>query len=46
MPKITIESIYKGYIEKDTNVIQLMQEHSNFIAMYEGYPEFLTMLTH
>ncbi len=23
-----------------------MQEHSNFIAMYEGYPEFLTVLTH
>jgi len=23
-----------------------MREHSNFIAVYEGYPEFLTMLTH
>jgi len=23
-----------------------MREHSNFITVYEGYPEFLTMLTH
>jgi len=24
----------------------MMREHSNFIAIYEGYPEFLTQLTH
>ena len=23
----------------------MMRDHSNFIAVYEGYPEFLTMLT-
>lgn len=23
-----------------------MKEHANFIAMYEGYPEYLTQLTH
>ena len=23
-----------------------MREHSNFIAIYEGYPEFITLLTH
>ena len=46
LPTLTIETIYQAYRERDTNVLQLMKEHSNFIAAYEGYPEFLTMLTH
>ena len=46
LPQVTIETIYQSYREKDQNVIKLMREHSNFIAIYEGYPEFLTMLTH
>ena len=45
LPQVTIETIYQSYREKDQNVIKLMREHSNFIAIYEGYPEFLTMLT-
>ena len=46
VPTVTIENIYQSYVETDPNVIQLMKNHSNFIAVFEGYPEFLTMLTH
>jgi hypothetical protein len=46
LPSISIESIYQQYRETDATVIQLMREHSNFITNYEGYPEFLTALTH
>ena len=46
LPKITLESIYKQNRESDPNILNLMREHSNFITVYEGYPEFLTMLTH
>jgi hypothetical protein len=46
LPKTTIETIYQSYKEKDLNVIKLMQEHSHFIAMHEGYPEFMTRTTH
>ena len=35
-----------GYKESDRTVLDLMREHSNFITVYEGYPEFLTRLTH
>lgn len=44
--KVTLEAIYQSYHEKDMNVLELMKEHSNFIAIYEGYPEYLTQLTH
>jgi hypothetical protein len=44
--KITIETIYQGYSEKDHNVLELMKEHSHFLATHEGYPEYLTQLTH
>lgn len=46
LPTITLESIYLQYREKNLNVLKLMGEHSNFIACHEGYPEFLTRLTH
>lgn len=43
---MTLESIYQSYREKDHNVLKAMAEHSHFIAIHEGYPEFLTRLTH
>ena len=46
MPKITLETIYKQNREGDPNILNLMREHSNFVTVYEGYPEFLTLLTH
>jgi len=39
---VTIESIYANYKEKDTMILKLMNENSNFVTSYEGYPEFLT----
>ena len=27
--------------EKDKNILHLMNEHTNFIQIHEGYPEFL-----
>lgn len=46
LPQITIESIYQGYREKDHNILKVMGEHAHFIEVHEGYPEFLTRLTH
>lgn len=46
LPQITLESLYLQYTEKNHNVLKLMGEHSHFIAIHEGYPEFLTRLTH
>lgn len=46
LPTISIETIYQSYKEKDVTVLNLMREHNNFVTVYEGYPEFLTMLTH
>lgn len=44
LPEITLESLYANYKEKDKDVIQYMNEHSNFIQVHEGYPEFLMSL--
>jgi hypothetical protein len=41
---VTIETIYAGYKEKDTTILNLMNENANFITTFEGYPEFLTHL--
>ena len=29
------------YKEKDQTILQLMNEHTNFIQIHEGYPEFI-----
>jgi len=44
LPEITLESLYANYREKDKDVVQYMNEHSNFIQIHEGYPEFLMSL--
>lgn len=46
LPQITLESIYLTYKQNDLNIIKLMADHSHFIQIHEGYPEFLTKLTH
>ena len=44
LPEISIETLYQNYKEKDKDIIQLMNEHANFIAIHEGYPEFLFLM--
>lgn len=39
---VSLETLYASYKEKDTTILQLMNENANFITTYEGYPEFLT----
>ena len=46
LSKVTIETIYASYQDKDTTILNLMNENANFITTYEGYPEFLTHLVH
>ena len=46
LPQITIETIYQSYRDKDRDIIRVMKEQSNFLTVYEGHPEFLTMHTH
>ncbi len=46
LSSITLESIYQTYREKDHSVLKQMAEFSHFITVHEGYPEFLTQLTH
>ena len=46
LSSITLESIYQTYREKDHSVLKQMAEFSHFINVHEGYPEFLTRLTH
>jgi hypothetical protein len=46
LPSISIESLYQQYRENDQTILGVMREHSNFLQCYEGYPEFLTLLTH
>lgn len=41
LPTITVETLYQQYKEKDEAIIDLMNEHSNFVKLYEGYPEFI-----
>ena len=41
LPEISIETLYMQYKEKDKTIIKLMNEHTNFIQVHEGYPEFL-----
>jgi len=41
LPEISIETLYLQYKEKDKTIIKLMNEHTNFIQVHEGYPEFL-----
>ena len=42
MPPITVESLYQQYKEKDETILDIMNENSNYVRVYEGYPEFLT----
>ena len=42
LPTITVETLYQQYKEKDEVIIELMNEQSNYIKLYEGYPEFIT----
>ena len=41
LPEISIETLYMQYKEKDKTIIKLMNEHTNFIQVHEGYPEFI-----
>ena len=41
LPEISLDTLYEGYKEKDKDVVHYMNEHSNFIQIHEGYPEFL-----
>ena len=41
LPEVSIETLYLQHKEKDKNVLKLMNEHTNFIQIHEGYPEFI-----
>ena len=41
LPEISIETLYMAAKEKDKTILNLMNEHTNFIQIHEGYPEFL-----
>ena len=44
LPPITVESLYMQYKEKDEIILEIMNEHANYIRVYEGYPEFMVDL--
>ena len=44
VPEITIETLYSQYKEKDKTILEVMNEQANFIAVHDGYPEFLTFM--
>ena len=44
LPEISIETLYMQYKEKDKDIMKLMNEHTNFMQIHEGYPEYLTCL--
>lgn len=41
LPTITVETLYQQYKEKDEAILEFMNEHANYIKLYEGYPELL-----
>ena len=41
LPTITVETLYQQYKEKDESIIEIMNEHANYVKLYEGYPEFI-----
>ena len=43
LPEISIETLYMASKEKDKTIVHLMNEHTNFIQVHEGYPEFLNV---
>ena len=43
LPEISIETLYMASKEKDKTIVHLMNEHTNFIQVHEGYPEFLNI---
>lgn len=46
LPTITLETLYMQYTESNHNILKMMGEHAHFIQIHEGYPEFLSRLTH
>ena len=43
LPEISIKTLYMAFREKDKTILNLMREHTNFIQVHEGYPEFLNI---
>ena len=41
LPTITVETLYQQYKEKDEVILEIMNEHSNYVKMYEGHPDLL-----
>ena len=41
LPEISIETLYMAAKEKDKTILNLMNQHTNFIQIHEGFPEFL-----
>lgn len=41
LPTITVETLYQQYKEKDEVILDIMNEQSNYIKLYEGYPDML-----
>ena len=42
LPTITVETLYNQYKEKDEAILNFMNENSNYVKLYEGYPEVMT----
>ena len=43
LPEISIETLYMASKEKDKTIVHLMNEHTNFIQVHDGFPEFLNI---
>jgi hypothetical protein len=41
LPEITIENLFMNNKEKDSHIGKIMNEHANFVQMYDGHPEFI-----
>jgi uncharacterized spore protein YtfJ len=41
LPPITVETLYQQHKEKDEIILELMAEHSNYVKVYEGYPDMI-----
>ena len=41
LDEISIETLFRQHKDKDKQTQKIMNEHANFIQVYEGYPEFI-----
>ena len=43
LPKVTIENLFAQVKERDEMILDIMNEHSHFVNLIEGYPDLMSL---